>query len=171
MPPRFVSMRDKDGMEDHPRCQQNGECLALRALLFGRCQILVGRIAAATSVACGVHDDVLKPQRSLHNEFRREFGIDRNHAVPSANSIKIWVRNLEATGSTVKKKGGGVNTIRTPDIVRVVRKAIEWSPHLSARRNSVSHVVSKANVRCVLEIFVLTSTKSKLLTLYTNRTT
>jgi len=38
-------------------------------------------------------------------EFRREFGIHRNRAVPSAHTIKTWVRNFEAAGSTLKKKG------------------------------------------------------------------
>jgi transposase len=37
-------------------------------------------------------------------EFRREFGIHRNRAVPSAHTIKTWVRKFEATGSTLKKK-------------------------------------------------------------------
>ena len=37
-------------------------------------------------------------------EFRREFGIHRNRAVPSAHDIKTWVRNFEATGSTLQKK-------------------------------------------------------------------
>jgi transposase len=41
-------------------------------------------------------------------EFRREFGIHRNRAVPSAHAIKTWVRRFEATGSTLKKKGGSV---------------------------------------------------------------
>ena len=27
-------------------------------------------------------------------EFRREFGIHRNRAVPSAHAIKTWVRNF-----------------------------------------------------------------------------
>jgi hypothetical protein len=41
------------------------------------------------------------------HEFRRAFG---NHhcAVPSAHVIKTWVQNFEATGSTLKKKGGSV---------------------------------------------------------------
>jgi transposase len=34
--------------------------------------------------------------------------------VPSAHAIKTWVNNFEETGSTVKKKGGSVNTVRTP---------------------------------------------------------
>jgi hypothetical protein len=37
-------------------------------------------------------------------EFRRELGIHRNRAVPSAHAIKTWVRNFEATGSTLKKE-------------------------------------------------------------------
>jgi hypothetical protein len=58
-------------------------------------------------------------------EFRREFGIHCNHAVPSAHAIKIWVRNSEATGSALKKKGGCVKTVRTPENIAVVREAIE----------------------------------------------
>jgi hypothetical protein len=37
-------------------------------------------------------------------EFRREFGIHRNHAVPSAHDIRTWVRNFEDTGSTPKEE-------------------------------------------------------------------
>ena len=44
----------------------------------------------------------------VQREFRREFGIHRNRAVPSAHAIKTWVRNFEATGSALKKKGGCV---------------------------------------------------------------
>ena len=58
-------------------------------------------------------------------EFRREFGIHRNRAVPSAHAIKTWVRNFEATGSALKKKGGCVKTVRTPKNIAVVRDAIE----------------------------------------------
>jgi hypothetical protein len=43
-------------------------------------------------------------------EFRREFGIHRNRAVPSAHGETL-VRNLEATGSTLNKKGGGVKSV------------------------------------------------------------
>jgi len=50
-------------------------------------------------------------------EFRREFGIHRNRAVPSARAIKTWVRNFEATGSTLKKKGGSVKRVRTPRVL------------------------------------------------------
>ena len=79
-------------------------------------------------------DSIVIAQR----EFRREFGIHRNRAVPSANAIKTWVRNFEVTGSTLKKKGGSVKTVRTADNIAVVREAIERSPHRSARRHAVS---------------------------------
>jgi len=83
-------------------------------------------------------------------EFRREFGIHRNRAVPSAHAIKTWVRNFGATGSTLKTEGGSVKTVRTPDNIAVVREAIEPSPHCSARRHSVSLRLSEASVRRIL---------------------
>jgi len=58
-------------------------------------------------------------------EFRREFGIHRNRAVPSAHAIKTWVQHFEATGSTLKMKGGSVKTVRTPENIAGVRDAIE----------------------------------------------
>ena len=73
-------------------------------------------------------------------EFRREFGIHRNRAVPSAHDIKTWVRNFEASGSTLKKKSGGVKTVRTPENIAVVREAIERSPHRSASPLCVTRV-------------------------------
>ena len=45
-------------------------------------------------------------------EFRREFGIHHSRAVSSAHAIKTWVRNFKVTGSTLKKKGGSVKTVR-----------------------------------------------------------
>jgi len=84
------------------------------------------------------------------SEFRREFGIHRSRVVPSAHVIKTWVRNFEATGSTLKTKGGSVKTVRTPDNIAVVKEAIERSPHRSARRHSVSLGLSEASVRRIL---------------------
>ena len=62
-------------------------------------------------------------------EFRSELRIHRNHAVPSAHAIKTWVQNFEVTGSTLKKKGGSVKTVRTPENIAVLREAIERSPY------------------------------------------
>jgi len=58
-------------------------------------------------------------------EFRREFGILCNRAVPSAHAIKTWFLNFEAIGSALKKKGGSVKTVRIPKNIAVVRDAIE----------------------------------------------
>jgi hypothetical protein len=41
--------------------------------------------------------------KNAQREFRREFGMHRNRAVPSAHAIKTWVRNFDATGSTLRK--------------------------------------------------------------------
>jgi hypothetical protein len=58
------------------------------------------------------------------HEFQREFGIHRNHAVPSAPAIKTWVQSLRATGSTINKKGGSVKAARTLENVAVLRDVI-----------------------------------------------
>jgi hypothetical protein len=83
----------------------------------------------------------------IQREFRREFGIHRNRAAPSAHAIKTWVRSFESTGSTLNKKGGSVKTVRIPENIAVVRETIESSPHRSARRHSVSLGLSEASVR------------------------
>jgi hypothetical protein len=70
--------------------------------------------------------------------------------MPSAHAIKTWVRNFEATGSTLSKKGDSVTTVRTPENIVVVREAIEGSPHGSAHRNSVSLGLSGASFRRIL---------------------
>jgi transposase len=87
-------------------------------------------------------------------EFRRLLGIHRNRVVPSAHTIKTWVRNLEATGSTLKKKGGSVITVPTPENIAVVRKGIERSPHRFALRHSVSLRLSEASVRRILHKYL-----------------
>ena len=50
---------------------------------------------------------------AAQREFREKFGIRRNSKVPSAHAIKTCVNNFEETGSTVKKKGGSVKTVKT----------------------------------------------------------
>ena len=67
--------------------------------------------------------------------FARNFGIHRNSKVPSARAIKTWINNFEVTGSTVKKKGGSVKTVRTPQNIDAVRASLEQSP----RRSAVGH--------------------------------
>jgi hypothetical protein len=62
-------------------------------------------------------DSFVIAQRGL----RRELGIHRNRAVPSAHTNKTWVRNLKVTGSTLKKKCGSVKTVSKPENIAVVR--------------------------------------------------
>ena len=45
--------------------------------------------------------------------------------MPSAHAIKTWVNNIEETGSAVKKKGGSVKTVRTPQNIDAVRASFE----------------------------------------------
>jgi hypothetical protein len=58
------------------------------------------------------------------HEFQRQFRIHRNRDVPSARPINTRVCNFQATGSTIKKKGGTVKTAHTPENIAVVREAI-----------------------------------------------
>ena len=56
--------------------------------------------------------------------------------MPSAHAIKTWVNNYEETGLTVKKKGGSVKTVCTPQNIDAVRVSFEQSPRQSAVRHS-----------------------------------
>jgi hypothetical protein len=93
-------------------------------------------------------------------EFRRGFGIHRNRALPSAHAIKTWVRNFESTGSTLKKKGGTVKTVRKPEYIAVVREV-----------HTVLRVATSCHSGCLkpafdgfyAKIFASTPTKFKLL--------
>jgi len=78
------------------------------------------------------NDNYVAAQR----EFRKKFGIHRNSKLPSAHAIKTRVNNFEETGSTVKKKGGSVKTVRTPQNIDAVRASLEQSPRRSAVRHS-----------------------------------
>ena len=51
---------------------------------------------------------------AAQREFRKKFGIHRNSKVPSVHAIKDVDKQLWRDGSTVKKKGGNVKTVRTP---------------------------------------------------------
>jgi hypothetical protein len=79
-------------------------------------------------------------------EFRREFGIHRNRAVPSAHAVKTWVRNFEATGSALKKKEGCMKTVRTRKNIAVVRYAIE-------RIQTVLRVATLCHSGCLKPVF------------------
>jgi hypothetical protein len=84
-------------------------------------------------------------------EFGREFGIYRIRVVPSAHAIMTWVRNFEASGSTLRKKGCSLKTVPTPENIAVVRDAIERL-HSVLRLATLCHSggLSEASVRRIL---------------------
>ena len=84
---------------------------------------------------------------AAQREFRKKFGIHRNSKVPSAHAIKTWVNNFEETGSTVKKKGGSVKTVRTPQNIDAVRASFEHSARRSAVRHSKKLGLSESSIR------------------------
>jgi hypothetical protein len=51
--------------------------------------------------------------------------------VPSAHAIKTLVNNFEEAGSTVKKIGGNVKTVRTPQNIDAVKASFKQSPRQS----------------------------------------
>ena len=67
--------------------------------------------------------------------------------MPSAHAIKTWVNNFEETGSTVKKKGGSVKTVRTPHNIDAVGESFEQSPRRSAVPHSKKLRLSESSVR------------------------
>jgi len=89
---------------------------------------------------------------ATQREFRKKFGIHRKSKVPSAHAIKAWVNNFEETGSTVKKIGGNVKTVRTPQNIDAVRASFEQSPGLSAVRHSKKLGLSEMSVRHILHL-------------------
>ena len=89
---------------------------------------------------------------AAQREFCNKFGIHQNSKVPSAHAIKTWVNNFEEIGSTVKKKGGSVKTVRTPQNIDAVRASFEQSPHRSAVHHSKKLELSESSVRCILHL-------------------
>ena len=86
---------------------------------------------------------------AAQREFRKKFGIHRNSKVPSAHAIKTWVNIFQETGSAVKKKGGSVKTVRTPQNIDAVRASFEQSPRRSAVRHSKKLGLSECSVRLI----------------------
>ena len=95
------------------------------------------------------NQSVIATQRA----FRRRFNIPRNNAVPQANTIRSWVRQLEATGSTLRRDTHGRRrSIRTPENVERVRAAVIQSPRRSARRHAVALGISSRSLRRILHM-------------------
>jgi len=85
-------------------------------------------------------------------EFGKKFRIHRNSKVPSAHAIKMWVNNFEENSSTVKKKGGSVKTVRTPQNIDAVRASFEQRPRRLVVRHSKKLGLSESSVRHILHL-------------------
>jgi transposase len=92
-------------------------------------------------------DSVTLTQR----RFRVRFNVGRHGKVPSRNTILLWIANFRSTGSALKKKPpGGARTVRTPENVEIVRRAVLASPHRSAAKHAIALGISDRTVRRIL---------------------
>jgi len=70
--------------------------------------------------------------------FRTGFELGRNASVPERKPILLWIYNLRATGSTLKRKSPGrPGTVRTAENVedRSVEGNVPWAFMISLRRD------------------------------------
>jgi len=83
--------------------------------------------------------------------FRTRFALGRNASVPDRKTILLWISNLWATGSTLKRKSPGrPRTVRTPENVEAVRASIQQSPKRSARKHAMALGISSRSLRRIL---------------------
>ena len=79
-----------------------------------------------------VYDAFVKSGKSVSITqwlFWQHFNTGRHGAVPSRNTILLWVNNFLETGSVMKKKApGSEKKVRTPENIARVRQALVRSP-------------------------------------------
>ena len=92
-------------------------------------------------------ESVIATQRA----FRRHFSLGRRAPVPDRKMILLWVLNMRATGSALKRKPPGrPRSVRMPENVQMVRASIEQSPRHSARKHATALGISDRSVRRML---------------------
>jgi len=83
--------------------------------------------------------------------FRTRFALGRNASVQDRKTILLWVSNLRATGSTLKRKSAGrPRTVRMPENVGAVTASIQQSPKRSARKHAMALGISNRSLRRIL---------------------
>lgn len=93
------------------------------------------------------NDSVILTQRS----FRIRFNVPPRGAIPSRNTILLWVRNFQNTAfGTTRRRGGSRRTVRTPANIEAVRHAVERSPRRSAILHAQALRISDRSVRRIL---------------------
>lgn len=83
--------------------------------------------------------------------FCNHFGIRRIADAPSANLVKSWVQRFRETSSAINKKPPGKErTVRTPDNVARVRRAVNENPRRSVRKHAQMLNMSSSSVYRIL---------------------
>ena len=83
--------------------------------------------------------------------FRTRFALGRNAFVPDRETILLWITNLQATGSTMKRKSPSrPRTVRMPENVKAVRASIQQSPKRSTRKHAMALGISSRSLRRIL---------------------
>ncbi|PSN52143.1 hypothetical protein C0J52_06461 [Blattella germanica] len=97
---------------------------------------------------------MLKNNESLvatQRAFRQHFNIHRNDSVPARNTIKLWIKNFGQTACATKKKlEGRPRSVRTPENVEQVRRAVVNSPQRSTRKLASALGITDRTVRRIL---------------------
>jgi hypothetical protein len=88
---------------------------------------------------------------AMQRAFRTCFALGRNASVPDRKTILLWISNLPATGSTLKRKSPSrPRTVRMPENVEAVRASIQQSPKRSARKHAMALGISIWSLRRIL---------------------
>ena len=88
---------------------------------------------------------------AMQRAFRTRFALGRNASVPDRKTIFLWISNLWANGSTLKRKSPGrPRTVKTPENVEAVRASPEQSPKHSTRKHAMALGISSRSLRRIL---------------------
>jgi hypothetical protein len=91
---------------------------------------------------------------AMQRAFLTRFALGRNASVPDRKKILLWISNLRATGSTLKRKSPGrPRTVRTPENVEAVRASIQQSPKRSAGKHAMALGISRRSLRRILHAY------------------
>jgi transposase len=92
---------------------------------------------------------VVTTQRAFHIRFK----LGRHDPVPVRKTIHVWVSNLRATGSALKKKSPGQpRSVTTPEVVAHVRASIQQSPKRSALKHAAALGLSDRSVSRIFRV-------------------
>ena len=82
---------------------------------------------------------------SVQREFCRKFGDDQQRgAAPSRKIIVHWVRQWRETGSVQVKACTRRNTVRSPENIQRVRRALERSPRRSVWHSQLLNLLDRS---------------------------